>query len=64
MHFSKRIGRTVYRVQVHGNECESGSSFEDTLVRLIVNDPLAFSDESAIIKLPSMSRCQPERMST
>ena len=47
-----------------GSENGSGSSFEDALVRLIVNDPLAFSDGSAILKAPPVSRCQPERNSS
>ncbi len=64
MQFTKRMGRTVYRVHVHGSENESGSSFEDALVRLIVNDPLAFFGESDTLKTPSMSRCQPERNCT
>ena len=62
MEFTKRMGHTVYLVRVHGSEDETGSSFEDALVRLIVNDPLAFSDRSAILKSPPMSRCQPERI--
>ena len=62
MQFTKRMGRTVYRVHVHGSENESDSSFEDALVRLIVDDPLAFSDRSAILKSPPVSRCQPERI--
>ena len=62
MQFTKRMGRTVYRVHVHASENESGSSFEDALVRLIVDDPLAFSDRSVILKSPPMSRCQPERI--
>ena len=64
MEFTKRMGHTVYLVRVHGSECESGSSFEDVLVRLIVNDPLAFSDRPDILKLPPVSRCQPERISS
>lgn len=38
MEFTKRMGHTVYHVQVHPGECESDVSFEDALVRLIVND--------------------------
>ena len=64
MEFTKRMGHTVFRVRVHGSEDESGSSFEDALVRLIVNDPLAFSDGSAILKSPPVSRRQPERNSS
>lgn len=64
MEFTKRMGHTVYLVRVHGSENGSGSSFEDALVRLIVNDPLAFSDGSAILKAPPVSRCQPERNSS
>ena len=64
MEFTKRMGHTVYLVRVHGSECESGSSFEDALVRLIVNDPLAFSDRPAILKSPPVSRRQPERINT
>lgn len=62
MEFTKRMGHTVYLVRVHGSESESGSSFEDALVRLIVNDPLAFSDRPDILKLPPVSRRQPERI--
>lgn len=63
MEFTKRMGHTVYLVRVHGNENETGSSFEDALVRLIVNDPLAFSDRPDILKSPPVSRRQPERIS-
>ena len=62
MEFTKRMGHTVYLVRVHGSESESGSSFEDALVRLIVNDPLAFFARPAILKSPPVSRCQPERI--
>lgn len=64
MQFTKRVGRTVYHVQVHASGKESGSSFEDTLARLVVNDPLAFYPESDILKASSMSRWQPERKVT
>ena len=64
MEFTKRMGHTVYHVRVHPGECESDVSFEDALVRLIVNDPLAFFGESDTLKTPSMSRCQPERNCT
>ena len=64
MEFTKRMGHTVYLVRVHGSENGSGSSFEDALVRLIVNDPLAISDGSAILKSPPVSRRQPERNSS
>ena len=64
MEFTKRMGHTVYLVRVHGSEDGTGSSFEDALVRLIVNDPLAFFGESDTLKTPSMSRCQPERNCT
>ena len=63
MEFTKWMGHTVYLVRVQGSESESGSSFEDALVRLIVNDPLAFSDRPDILKSPPVSRCQPERIS-
>ena len=62
MEFTKRMGHTVYLVRVHGSEGDTGSSFEDALVRLIVNDPLAFSDRPDILKLPPVSRRQPERI--
>ena len=65
MEFTKRIGHTVYLVRVHGSDGESDSSFfEDALVRLIVNDPLAFSDRPDILKSPPVSRRQPERINT
>lgn len=64
MEFTKRMGHTVYLVRVHGSEDESGSSFEDALVWLIVNDPLAFSDRPDILKSPPVSRRQPERINT
>lgn len=64
MEFTKRMGHTVYLVRVHGSEDGTGSSFEDALVRLIVNDPLAFSDRPDILKLPPVSRRQPERINT
>lgn len=64
MEFTKRMGHTVYLVRVHGSDGETGSSFEDALVRLIVNDPLAFFDRSAILKSPPVSRRQPERISS
>ena len=64
MEFTKRMGHTVYLVRVHGSEDGTGSSFEDALVRLIVNDPLAFSDRPDILKSPPVSRRQPERISS
>ena len=64
MEFTKRMGHTVYLVRVHGTEDRTGSSFEDALVRLIVNDPLAFSDRPDILKSPPVSRRQPERINT
>jgi hypothetical protein len=56
---NRRIGNTNYVVNVFSSG-SAKDTFQDKILHLIGNEPLDFGRESAIMKVPQMSR-QSER---
>lgn len=56
---SRRIGSTVYRVNVYANSA-TAETLEDIIIHLVRNEALDSCDERAIMTAPQMSR-QSER---
>ena len=52
---TKRIGTTIYKVKIFPNK-NGMETMEDTILRLISNQPLANDKRCGIIDLPQMSR--------
>ena len=63
MHLTKRIGNTIYNVNITVADNDE-TSMEDSILHIIQNLPLATNRKDGIMNVPLTACLQPERMET